>query len=107
MSESEMRTCRECGRILPLSAYSATKFGGYMHTCKECVSEKREATRKANRGHIGGGKPAPYSNPDFDGKQPVEVIQLMSRAKRWLEAQGFRITLAGEYRKVEIKKIKF
>lgn len=34
-------------------------------------------------------------DPEFDGKEPVEVIQLMSRAKRWLEARGYEINLSG------------
>ena len=52
-----------------------------------------------------GGKQAPFSDPDFDGKQPVEVIQLMSRANRWLEAQGYNITLKGTY--TQVKEVKF
>lgn len=57
---------------------------------------------------IGWGKQnaacSDYSDPYFDGKQPVEVIQLMKRAKMWLEAQGYNITLKGTYTKVmEVK----
>lgn len=52
-----------------------------------------------------GGKTAPFSDPDFDGKQPVEVIQLMSRAKRWLETRGYSITLKGTY--TQVKEVKF
>ncbi len=54
---------------------------------------------------MGGGKTAPFSDPDFDGKQPREVIDLMSRAKRWLEAQGYTITLKGTY--TQVKEVKF
>lgn len=52
-----------------------------------------------------GGKTAPFPDPDFDGKQPVEVIQLMSRAKRWLETRGYSITLKGTY--TQVKEVKF
>lgn len=54
---------------------------------------------------MGGGKTAPFSDPDFDGKQPREVIDLMSRAKRWLEAQGYTITLKGAY--TQVREVKF
>ena len=43
-------------------------------------------------------------DPEFDGKHPVEVLQLMKRAKMWLEAKGYSITLKGTYTKVmEVK----
>lgn len=56
---------------------------------------------------VGGGNNRPFSDPDFDGREPREVLLLMGRAKRWLESRGFTIQLSGEYRKVEIKKVKF
>lgn len=43
--------------------------------------------------------------PEFDGREPVEVIQLMSRAKQWLEARGYKIELRGTY--TQIKQVKF
>lgn len=46
-----------------------------------------------------------YSDPDFDGKPPVEVLQLMKRAKMWLEAQGYSITLKGTY--TQVREVKF
>ncbi len=37
-------------------------------------------------------------------EHPVEVLQLMKRAKMWLEAKGYSITLKGTYTKVmEVK----
>lgn len=53
----------------------------------------------------GRGKTAPFSDPDFDGKEPREVIDLMSRAKHWLETQGYNITLKGTY--TQVREIKF
>lgn len=61
--------------------------------------------RLLNAIRSGGGKTAPFPDPDFDGKQPVEVIQLMSRAKRWLEARGYSIALKGTY--TQVREIKF
>lgn len=59
------------------------------------------------RPNEGGGNNRPFSDPDFDGREPREVLLLMGRARRWLESRGFTIQLSGEYRKVEIKKVKF
>ena len=58
---------------------------------------------------VGGGKQNAaclgYSDPEFDGKQPVEVLQLMKRAKMWLEAKGYSITLKGTY--TQVREVKF
>lgn len=42
---------------------------------------------------------------EFDGKQPVEVLQLMMRAKMWLKAKGYNITLKGTY--TQVREVKF
>lgn len=55
----------------------------------------------------GGDKPAPFSDPDFDGKDPGEVMRMMGRAKKWLESRGFIIQLSGEYHETKIRKLKF
>ena len=54
-----------------------------------------------------GGKLPPFSDPDFDGKDPGEVVRMMGRAKRWLESRGFTIRLDGEYTKTTVHKLKF
>lgn len=54
-----------------------------------------------------GGKQAPFSDPDFDGKDPGEVMRLMGRAKKWLESRGFIIQLSGEFHETKIRKLKF
>lgn len=69
------------------------------------VAQPLYATTKPQGRPNGGGKNAPFSDPDFDGKQPREVIDLMSRAKRWLEAQGYTITLKGAY--TQVREVKF
>lgn len=55
----------------------------------------------------GGGKTAPFSDSDFDGKDPGEVVRMMGRAKRWLESRGFIIHLDGEFHETKIRKLKF
>lgn len=99
----ETKVCKVCERELPLTEFRMTKGGIRQNTCTSCVNEKRAQTRY-DRAQM-GGKTAPFSDELFDGKQPVEVIQLMSRAKRWLEAQGYSITLKGTY--TQVKEVKF
>jgi len=41
----------------------------------------------------------------LDGKTNREVMDIMVRCKRWLEAHGYTIHLSGEY--TEVKKLKF
>ena len=86
-----------------MEQFTLTKGGGRKNTCRECEAAARRATIEKNRTAIGGGYP--FSDSDFDGKQPVDVIQLMSRAKRWLESRGYSITLKGTY--TQVKEVKF
>ena len=103
----ETKKCKECGRELPVTEFRMTRWGSYDSACRECTSKKQAYTRYKNA--IGGGKNSiacsDYHDPDFDGKQPVEVIQLMKRAKMWLESQGYNITLKGTY--TQVKEVKF
>lgn len=96
----ETKKCKECGRELPITEFKMTRWGHCSEVCNECVRAKRAETRGNKR--IGG---VSYSDPDFDGKQPVEVLQLMKRAKMWLEARGYNITLKGTY--TQVREIKF
>lgn len=100
----ETNVCKSCGKELPLGSFCKTRWGGRFSICNSCVTEKKADTRH-NHAQMGGGKFIPFSDPDFDGKQPVEVIQLMSRAKRWLETRGYSITLKGTY--TQVKDVKF
>lgn len=52
-----------------------------------------------------GGKSVPFFDAAFDGKEPREVIDLMSRAKHWLETRGYSIALKGTY--TQVKEVKF
>lgn len=100
----ETKKCKECGRELPVTEFRMSRWGHYSEVCKKCSREKYAQTRYKNR--IGGGKQnAAYSDPEFDGKQPVEVLQLMKRAKMWLEAKGYTITLKGTY--TQVREVKF
>ena len=100
----ETKTCKDCGRELALSEFRLTRGGARCSVCNGRANDKRAQTRY-ERLQTGGGKTPPFSDADFDGKQPVEVIQLMSRAKRWLEARGYSITLKGTY--TQVKEVKF
>lgn len=102
--EEATKICRVCERQLPIDQFIPTKGGVRKNTCRECQNAARRATiEKAH--NYRGGDAYPFSDSDFDGKQPVEVIQLMSRAKRWLESRGYEITLKGCYN--VRKEIKF
>lgn len=92
----ETMTCKTCGQTLPETAFRRTRWGGYAATCNRCVTEKTAQSR-FSRSQMGGGKTAPFPDPDFDGKDPGEIIRMMGRAKRWLESRGFIIRLDGEF----------
>ena len=97
---TKTRKCKSCGRTLPISEYRITRWGTPGNTCKTCVNSARKENRENKRKAL----ETPYYDKEFDGKQPIEVIQLMSRAKRWLEDRGYEITLRGSYtKKVDVK----
>lgn len=98
----ETQKCIECGREKTLNSFIFTRWGKYSNVCRECTAAKQRETRASKRPKIGEGK---LSDPEFDGKDPVEVIQLMGRAKRWLESRGYIIHLEGEIKKTH--KVKF
>lgn len=105
---SNMQICRVCGQELPISQFRLSRSGNPINTCRECVSAKYHATCVNKRAKIGGGgKTPPFSDPDFDGKSLREVMDMMSRAKRWLESRGCVINLSGEYHETKIRKLKF
>ncbi len=106
----ETKICSKCGRELPKTEFyrRSSSPDGLQPYCKECSRKYGQIYyNQTNMSQEGGGKTAPFSDPDFDDKQPVEVIQLMARAKKWLESRGYSITLKGEYREVKIRQVKF
>lgn len=99
------RTCKSCGRELELTEFKLCRGGARTHTCNSCTKEKRAQSRY---NHVNmGGTCIKLSDPDFDGKEPGDVIRIMGRAKRWLESRGYVIQLHGEYRETKVRKLKF
>lgn len=102
----DTKTCKECGRELPIIHFRRIRDGVICGICKDCTNAKMRATKASKSLKMGEGG-VNYTDSEFDGKKPREVIDYMTRAKRWLESQGYNITLRGEYREVKIRKIKF
>lgn len=103
----ETRTCKVCGRELPETNFPMGKGGVRIGTCKECRAASLRQTIAAKRAQAaGGGGTAPFSDPDFDGKDPREVIDTMVRCRKWLEARGFEIAMSCVYKEVKIRKIR-
>lgn len=100
----ETKICKVCGQELPVSAFRMTRWGTPAQTCQKCIEEKRAQSRYDNAQMRGGGQ-RPFFDEAFDGREPREVIELMSRAKRWLESRGYSITLKGTY--TQVREIKF
>lgn len=98
----EQKLCKICENERPIKDFRKNRWGSYDDSCRECVRAKYRETRAAKRPQIGGGN---IHDPEFDGKEPVEVIQIMTRAKRWLESRGYEIQLDGYYNLR--KRIKF
>ena len=72
----------------------------------ESVEQQLYATTKPQdeQASWGGGSNRPFFDSDFDDKEPREVLDLMSRAKRWLESRGYTITLKGTYTQIRENK---
>lgn len=102
----ETKVCKVCERELPASAFMRTRYGTLTGTCRECRAAALRETYKAKRAQMGGGKTAPVSDPDFDGKDPGDVWRQMCRAKKWLESRGYVIQISGEYHETKIRKLK-
>lgn len=49
MEEVKLKTCKKCGRILPIESFGKNRFG-YMSYCNDCVNKKRRATNAAKEG---------------------------------------------------------
>lgn len=107
----ETKKCIKCGRELPLTEFHKNKrnpdaLSSYCKTCACDYQRARYAIRhEASTTLNSGGVKSNYTDPDFDGKTTREVMDIMVRCKRWLEAHGCTIHLSGEY--TEVKKLKF
>ena len=64
------KTCRECGRELPLDKFSKNR-NGILHVCKDCMKTKR--AKAAEKGE----KPGRYKTPQ---RRPSETfVSLLTR----------------------------
>lgn len=106
--EPKTKKCPKCGRELPVTEFykRAAAADGLQPYCKNCQQAARAQGQPrrsiaANSGEIN----AAYADPELDGKTNREVMDIMVRCKRWLEAHGCTIHLSGEY--TEVKKLKF
>ena len=102
----ETKICKVCGRELPETDFPMGRGGIRAGVCKECRTAALRETKALKRNQIGGGKTAPFSDPNLDGKEPREVIDTMVRCRKWLESRGFEITMTCIYKEVKIRKIK-
>lgn len=98
----ETRVCAMCGRELPITSYHKIRGGKRLNTCNDCVTAKRRETRAAKM----EAAKAPYpGDPEFDGKEPREVIDTMIRCRRWLESKGYKIEMSCQYTEVKVHTI--
>ena len=100
-AKAQTQTCKVCGRELPVSGYRKVTGGGLSKTCRECTRSKMRQTLAAKRAAL----EAPYSDPEFDGKDPREVVDTMIRCRRWLEHKGFTIELSCKYTEIKVHTI--
>lgn len=99
----ETKACKECGKDLPVDSFRKIRGGYFVNTCKECESLIRWEKKEQRKSDL--EKQRAYFDSEFEGKEPVEIIQLMGRAKKWLEARGYKIELRGSL--MVKKEVKF
>lgn len=63
----ETKTCKVCGRELPLTEFRVTRWGGKAEVCNACTNEKRAQTRY-ERAQMGGARPLPFPTRTSTGK---------------------------------------
>lgn len=85
--------CKECQRELPENAFRLTRWGRRWEICNECSRAIRKERKQKKIDEIEARRQVYYA--EFEGKEPVEVLQLMGRARRWLESRGYEIVLKG------------
>lgn len=81
----ETKICKVCGKELPIDRFQRCKGGHCLSTCKECFGKRISEARKGRSQASGGDG---YRDPDFDGKTPREVQDILARAARWLNNYG-------------------
>lgn len=90
---AKVKKCKVCGKELPLYRFRLSRSGNHINTCNQCVLDTRMATKqeRIEKQH----KADAMYDAMFVGMQPCEVLQIMGRAKKWLEARGYEIVLRG------------
>lgn len=91
----ETKVCKECERELPLEQFQKVRGGIHIGICKHCMSLIRKENKQKKLDAIEQQRQAYYA--EFEGKEPVEILKLMGRAKDWLEHQGYEVSLRATY----------
>lgn len=91
----ETKVCKECERKLPIEQFQRVRGGIRVGVCKECTSLIRKENKRKKLDAIEQQRKAYFA--EFEGKEPVEILKLMGRAKDWLEARGYEVTLRATY----------
>lgn len=71
--EETTRTCKACGRELPLEDFPKDAHGGHIHTCKECHAERLHARRRPGTPRAGLKKVKKDSRPEGKAKTQPPV----------------------------------
>lgn len=94
---NETKVCRICGERKSIDSFQKTRSGKYFHVCRTCLREQQMKGRNMNKT---SQKRNGYSDPDFDGKTPREVQNILERAARWLNNyDGFSCDINLRYEK--------
>ncbi len=104
----DTKKCPKCGRELPITEFYKNRKhpDGLQPMCKDCnKAYSRMYYHKRKAMAESGGVKSNYSDPELDGKTKREVMDIMVKCKRWLEARGCTIHLSGKY--TEVKQLKF
>ncbi len=107
----EIKKCPKCGRELSLTEFNKNRHNadGLQVYCRSCqydfVRKGKERATAASNSCLKNSGGVNYTDPELDSKTNREVMDIMVRCKRWLEARGCTIHLSGEY--TEVKKLKF
>ncbi len=90
------KKCRKCGQELPITEFykNRSQPDGLQSYCNSCMYSYATAAKKrrSDVANSGGGN---YTDPELGGKTNREVMDIMVRCKRWLEARGCTIHLSG------------
>lgn len=76
-ADAATQVCRDCGRVLPLSEFKMTRWGGHSGVCRECEREKRKPYKKREpKRDIYSGDETPRGSTRVSGTTRVSVTRL-------------------------------